>query len=538
MPDGNLLAMIRDVTARNETQQALRTADEHVRFSLESASVGIWNMDYTSGVLQWSDVMEAQYGLRPGTFGGTFDAFIECVHREDRESVIDVIGKAIRAGSDFSILHRGRWPDGTVRWLCGTGRILLDEGGMPVRAVGISQDVTERHTLEAQFQQAQKMEAVGRLAGGVAHDFNNLLTVILGFCELLAAGVDPDDPRRCDITEIQRAGTRATELTRQLLAFSRRQIVEPSLLDVNGVLSDMRPMLGRLIREDVKLVFGAGPGLAPVKADRGQLEQVIVNLAVNAQDAMPNGGILRIETANIELDTKYTAMHFAVTPGPYVVVTVTDSGTGMTREVRERVFEPFFTTKEVGKGTGLGLAIVHGIVMRNGGSIDVYSELGRGTSFKIYLPRAIAGELLVVAPAPAVPLRPGTETVLVVDDAEALLVLTKRLLEQQGYTVVVAASVQEAIRLFDVTPSIDVLLTDVIMPGRSGPELSKQLLERRPGLPVVYMSGYAGATIVQHRVDKRGAAFLHKPFTADAVGRKIREVLDRPPLHQPVSMAQ
>ena len=313
----------------------------------------------------------------------------------------------MKSGADFSMQHRAIWPDGTVRWLSGAGRIHLGEHGEPVRGVGISLDVTERRTLEEQYQQAQKMEAIGRLAGGVAHDFNNLLTVILGYCELLLADLDPDDPRQADIAEIQKAGASAAGLTRQLLAFSRKQIIEPTLLDLNVVVADMRAMLGRLIGEDVKVVLGLRPELAPVKADRGQVEQIVMNLAVNARDAMPRGGTLTIETANVELDEHYAKTHLAVKPGPYVVLTVTDTGTGMTPEVQARLFEPFFTTKELGKGTGLGLATVHGIVTRSGGSVNVYSEVGRGTSFKVYFPRADAAEMVVDAPPPVARPRAG-----------------------------------------------------------------------------------------------------------------------------------
>ena len=289
----------------------------------------------------------------------------------------------------------------------------------------------------------------------------------------------------------------------------------------------MRAMLGRLIGEDVKVVLGLRPELAPVKADRGQVEQIVMNLAVNARDAMPTGGTLTIETANVELDEHYAKTHLAVKPGPYVALTVTDTGTGMTPEVQARLFEPFFTTKEVGKGTGLGLATVHGIVTRSGGSVNVYSEVGRGTSFKVYFPRADAAEMVVDAPPPVARPRAGAETVLVVEDAEGLRELARRLLERQGYTVLVAANADEALRLFEQNASIDVLLTDVVMPGASGPELTRQLVERRPALKVIYMSGYTEETIVQHGVLNPGIAFLHKPFTSETLGRKIREVLDR-----------
>ena len=526
MPDGNLLAMIRDVTERNQADIVLRRTEERMRFALESAHVGIWDMDYVSGVLQWSEVLEEQYGLARGTFDGTFETFSERLHPDDRESVLDDIGASMKTGSDFTVLHRTIRPDGTVRWLSGAGRTLLDGSGQPLRAVGISQDVTERRVLEAQYQQAQKMEAIGRLAGGVAHDFNNLLTVILGFCELLLAGASLDDPRRFDITEIQKAGTRAAGLTAQLLAFSRKQIIEPTLLDLNTILSDMRPMLGRLIREDVKIMLGLPPRLGCVKADRGQIEQVVLNLIVNAQDAMPSGGTLTIETANVHLDEHYAAMHTEVTPGPHVALTVTDSGVGMSSEVMQHLFEPFFTTKPEGKGTGLGLATVHGIAARNGGSVNVYSEVGRGSSFKVYFPQAGQAATIPDVPLPPPRASEGGETVMVVEDSEGLRELTRRLLETQGYTVVTAGNAEEALRLFDENPSIDVLLTDVVMPGPSGPELTKQLIALRPGLKVIYMSGYTDEAIVQHGVLQPGVAFLHKPFSSGALGRKIRDVLD------------
>jgi nitrogen-specific signal transduction histidine kinase/CheY-like chemotaxis protein len=396
-----------------------------------------------------------------------------------------------------------------------------------VRGIGISLDVTERRRLEEQFQRAQKMEAVGRLAGGVAHDFNNLLTVILGFCELLLADRDPADPRQADIAEIQKAGTRAAGLTRQLLAFSRKQIIEPTLLDLNVVVADMRSMLGRLIGEDVKVVLGLGPELVSVKADRGQVEQVVMNLAVNARDAMPKGGTLTIETANVELDEHYAETHLAVKPGAYVALTVTDTGTGMTPEVQSRLFEPFFTTKEVGKGTGLGMATVYGIVTASGGSVGVYSEVGKGTSFKVYFPPAQAAEDVVVAPPPVNRRRAEGQTVLLVEDADGVRELTRRLLQRLGYTVLVAANADEALRLFEQHPSIDLLLTDVVMPGASGPELTKRLVEERRALRVIYMSGYTEEAIVQHGVLKPGIAFLHKPFTSETLGQKIREVLER-----------
>ena len=515
-----------DITERHRAVEALTTTEERMRFALQSADVGIWDMDYTTGVLQWSEILETQYGLQPGTFAGTFEAFVERVHPDDRESVLGALGNAITSGADFSIQHRSVWPDGTVRWLNGAGRIYLGEDGSPVRGVGISLDVTERRLLEEQYQQAQKMEAVGQLAAGVAHDFNNLLTAILGYCELLLADLDPNDPRQPDIAEIEKAGARAAGLTRQLLAFSRKQIIEPTLLDLNAIVDDMRAMLGRLIGEDVKVVLALGPELACVKADRGQVEQIVMNLAVNARDAMPRGGTLTIETATVDVDEPNEKTRLSVTPGPYVVLTVTDTGTGIAPEVRARLFEPFFTTKEPGTGTGLGLATVLGIVKQSGGSVHVDSEVGRGTSFKVYFPQADDGAIVVEAPPRVSRTRAGAPTVLVVEDEEGLRHVARRLLQRQGYTVLVAANADEALRLFEQRGSIDVLLTDVVMPGASGLELTRQLVERQPGLKVIYMSGYTEKAIGRHGVLNPGIAFLHKPFTSETLGRKIREVLD------------
>ncbi len=516
-----------DVTERNQAVEALRTAEERMRFALQSADVGIWDMDYATGALEWSATLEAHYGLTPGTFGGTFEAFIERVHPDDRDGVIATLAQATTSGADFSIQNRAVWPDGTVRRLSGAGRVHLGEHGEPTRGVGISMDVTARRTLEEQYQQAQKMEAMGQLAGGVAHDFNNLLTAILGYCELLLDTIAPGDPRRADLAEIHKAGESAAGLTRQLLAFSRKEIIEPKLLDLNAVVSDMRAMLERLIGEDVAIVMRLPPGPAIVKADRGQIEQIVMNLAVNARDAMPTGGTLTITAASVELDEHYTSVHFAVKPGPYVMLTVADTGTGMTPQVQARLFEPFFTTKERGKGTGLGLATIHGIVRRNGGNVNVYTEIGRGTSFKVYFPRADAGEMVIDTPPLSSP-HVGTQTVLVVEDAEGLRELARRLLERLGYTVLVAENAEVAMAVFEQTPSIDVILTDVVMPGASGPELSRRLTDLRPSVKVIYMSGYTEDAIVKHGVLSPGIAFLHKPFTSDTLGRIVRQVLDRP----------
>jgi PAS domain S-box-containing protein len=523
-PTGTLSCGI-DITDRHAAVEAMRTAEERMRFALEGANVGIWDIDYRTGVLRWSETLEAHYGLEPGGFAGTFDAFRDRIHPDDRASVMSAIEAATRSGSDFSFQHRSLRPDGSVRWLNGAGRIHLGPQGEPLRGVGISLDVTERHTLEMQYRQAQKMEAVGQLAGGVAHDFNNLLSVILGNCELVRADLPAGDAGHAGIDEIQAAGESAARLTRQLLAFSRKEIVQPAVVDLNQVMTGMRTLLDRIIREDVTVVLTLAPAPVCVNADRGQLEQIVLNLAVNARDAMPTGGTLRIETGAIAVEPGHAGFDPALSPGPYATLTVTDTGAGMTPQVRAHLFEPFFTTKEM--GTGLGLATVHGIVSQSGGAVRVASETGSGTTMTVYLPSVHPGKAVGQEARPPARSHTGAETVLVVEDAVPLMTLVKRLLQRQGYAVLTASNADEAFRLCDSTAAIDLVLTDVVMPGGSGSELAKRLMERRPGLKVIYMSGYTQATIDHGGVVNAGTTLLHKPFTSESLSRTVREVLDR-----------
>ena len=510
---------------RHRTTEALRVTEERMRFALESTRVGIWDYDYLSNALTWSEILELQYGLQPGTFGGTLDAYVSRIHPDDRQSALVAMREAERTGADFTLEHRLIRADGGVRWAQSAGRIILGPTRQPVRGIGISLDITARRKLEEQYQQAQKMEAVGRLAAGVAHDFNNLLTAILGYCELMIAELPPEDSRRSDLEEIHKAGTRGAGLTRQLLAFSRKQIVEPRPLDLNAVVEGMKPMLARLIGEDVDVSVRLSSDVATVVADPAQVEQILMNLAVNARDAMPRGGMLTIATENVELDEHYAATHAEVKPGPYVALTVSDTGTGMTPDVQARLFEPFYTTKEAGKGTGLGLATVHGIVKQHGGHVGLYSEVGSGSSFHVYLPRTRAAQVVPEVRAQTGQIG-GTETILVVEDAEGLRQLVRRVLERQGYTVFEAANANEALAKLAQAPAVDLLLTDVIMPGASGPELTQQIVEQRPAIKVIYMSGYTEDAISHHGVLNPGVAFLHKPFTSKALGRKIRQLLD------------
>jgi two-component system cell cycle sensor histidine kinase/response regulator CckA len=385
-----------------------------------------------------------------------------------------------------------------------------------------------RADLEQQLRQAQKMEAIGQFAGGIAHDFNNLLTSILGYAGLALEMLPPEHPTRSDIQGIQNTVQRAATLTRQLLAFARKQIINPQVVNLNEVVLNVDKLLSRLIGANMKLTTTLAPDLVPIKADPGQLEQILINLAVNARDAMPHGGELIIETANVTLDHHYARRHAGVAPGEYVLLAVSDTGTGMSEEVKARLFEPFFTTKEVGKGTGLGLATCFGIVNQSGGHIQAYSELGQGTTFKIYLPRVAGVALPLVKPEPIDTLLQGTETILLAEDESPVRELAARALRQQGYTVLAAANGAEALRLAQnkVEKEIHLLVTDMVMPKMGGAELVEQLKLTHPTLKVLYMSGYTDSTIIRYGLPTPGTAFLQKPFAMQRLIRKVRDMLD------------
>ena len=381
---------------------------------------------------------------------------------------------------------------------------------------------------EAQLRHAQKMEAVGRLAGSIAHDFNNLLSVIISHSDLLLEDLKPVDPIRVDVESIRKAGEKAATLTRQLLAFSRQQVMLPRVVDLNQAVQETEKMLQRLLGEDIELVTRCDRNLHKVKVDPGQIDQVVVNLAINARDAMPRGGKLTIETQNVVLDHAYATEHLGVTPGQYVLLAVSDTGTGMDQETQARIFEPFFTTKELGKGTGLGLSTVFGIVKQSGGAVWVYSEPGEGATFKIYLPRA--DELEVEAPEVVVPTTlHGTETILLVEDQDEVRQVARQALRRYGYHVIEAANAGEALLACEQHPrKIHLLLTDVVMPMMSGREIAERLVQIRPELRVLFMSGYTENAIVHHGILDSGIAYLQKPLVPDSLARRVREVLDAP----------
>ena len=508
-----------------------RRAEARTQLALTAAQMGVWELDLAADRLDCSDSLAAIFGLSPAQAPTTFDEYTAVIHPDDRAAAKVGMERAIRERTDLVNEFRTIWPDGTVHWIAGRARLVSDEGGSPTRITGVGMDIGGRKSLEEQLRQAQKMEAVGQLAGGVAHDFNNLLTVIHGYAELLLPTFNEDDLRQADVQEIVKAADRAAGLTQQLLAFSRKQVLQPTLLDVNSLVIKTSKMLRRLIGEDIELVTKLALAPAPVRADAGQLEQILMNLVVNARDAMPQGGRVSIETATVVLDESYAMQQVAIRPGPYVMLAVTDTGIGMDEQTKHRIFEPFFTTKERGRGTGLGLATVYGIVKQSGGYIWVYSGPGRGSTFKVYLPRA-DGAATVERPVVGAQNAPGgSETILLVEDEQAVRFLVRVLLERAGYHVLDAADPRHAEDLFrQHVDRIDLLVTDVIMPGSSGLSLFARLSADTPHLKVLFMSGYSGYTdnaIVHDASLPSDTAFLHKPFTAEGLLGMVREALDR-----------
>jgi two-component system, cell cycle sensor histidine kinase and response regulator CckA len=455
-------------------------------------------------------------------------SYFEHVHPDDVYNAQQAVKAATATNPGGTVQYRMRHKDGNWHVIESGASAILNAQGKVEKFVIVNRDVSEQRQLEEKFRQAQKMEAVGRLSGGVAHDFNNLLGVIIGYAEFLQESLDPENSLRGSVDEILKAGKRAASLTRQLLAFSRQQVLDPKVIDFNAVVLDMDKMLRRLIGEDVELSTVLGPDLGRIKADQGQLEQVLLNLVVNARDAMPDGGKLLIDTQNMVMDEAFVRRYpYPVQQGPYVCLTVTDSGIGMDAETKARAFEPFFTTKEKGKGTGLGLSTVYGVVKQSGGYIDIYSAPGAGTTFKIYLPR-VQEAITADAPAGTATSFTGNETILLAEDETSLRTLTRNTLELCGYKVLEAKDGVEALEVSDrYKGPIDLLLTDMVMPGMGGHALAQELTRRRPEIRLAFMSGYTGQSVGSQGPLDPGSVFLMKPFTRELLTRKIREALDR-----------
>ncbi len=497
--------------------ESLANSEERYRLLFEANPLPMWV--YDAKTLRFLAVNEAavrHYGYTGQEFLAM--TITDIRPREDIDRLLGNLQSSGGPGSPVPGTWRHRKKDGTLIDVEITaGKVMFE--GRPAALV-LSHDVTERLRLEERLGQAEKMEAIGRLAGGVAHDFNNLLTVIAGYTEILLAKADA--PGREQLGEIAHAAEQAAGLTRQLLAFSRRQVLHPRVLDLNEIVAGMEPMVRRIIGDDVSVGVRVAPGLAPVEADQAQLERVILNLAANARDAMPDGGRLTIETQNVEFDEEFVASRGEGTAGRNVLLAVSDTGVGMSDDVQRHLFEPFFTTKSPGAGTGLGLSTVFGVVKQSGGSIYVYSEEGRGTTFKIYLPAA-AGEVEATAVADGAAER-GTETIMVVEDDESVRDLVRIMLETKGYNVLAVAGAAEAERI--CTDEVDLLLTDVVMPEVNGRALAERLSHASPAMRILFMSGYSDEAVYRHGEISPNAAFIEKPFTDRTLARKVREVLD------------
>lgn len=524
-------AMLRQLQIRSQERRkaeaALRESEERFRQMAENIREVFWmtNADL-SQVLYVSPAYEEIWGRSCQSWYDHPKSFLDAVHAEDSERIRSSFLDGVRE-SDFHNEFRIERPDGSVRWILDHSFPIRDSQGRVCRLAGIARDVTEVKRLEVQFRQAQKMEAIGRLAGGVAHDFNNLLMIIRGRCEMLLADLKGQDPLLKQVEEIHWASDRAASLTGQLLAFSRKQVMQPRILDLDGVVKGAEKMLRRLIGEDIDLRVEVHPDLGRIKADPGQVEQVLMNLAVNARDAMPEGGELTIHAGNVDYAESVDDGESASRPGDYVLISVRDQGIGMSDEVKARIFEPFFTTKEVGKGTGLGLATVYGIVKQSGGTISFESELSQGTTFHVFLPRVSQSEERDSSAVDSLhPTDSGWETVLLVEDEEGVRALTAQFLKLEGYKVLEAEDGGKALELSRRhAGDIHLLLTDMVMPGMSGPQLADRMLQSRPDVKILFVSGYTDDTIARNG-GLEGAPFLQKPFSRGELVGKIRKVLD------------
>lgn len=517
--------LLEDVARREAAENALRESEERFRQLAESIDDAFWLVNAETRELVYvSPAFEKIWGWTPDELRARRSQWLSNVHPDDRERMAAAVAHS--ATQRWEETYRILVPGAGTKWLRSRAYPVKNAEGKVIRVAGITRDITDLRRMEEQFRHAQKMEAVGRLAGAVTHDFNNLLTVILSFTTFAAESLEPGSPARADLDEVYRAGERAVGITKQLLAFSRKQVLDARVFDLNMVIKDMQKMLGTLMGESIGLSLLPSPRPCHVKADSGLMEQVIMNLAVNARDAMPNGGNFTLETS--EVTTLESTAHPVMTPGNYVLLAVTDNGTGMDAATRDKVFEPFFTTKEKGKGTGLGLSTVYGIITQSKGHISIYSEPGAGTTFRVYLPRADAEAAEPVVHRSVPPVR-GEETILLVEDDAQVRSATATTLRRAGYTVLEAPDGKEALSINASFPGkVHMVISDVVLPGLTGPELVELIQKTRPGIRFLYVSGYTEASVRLHGVLKPGLFFLSKPIFPELLIHKVREVLSAP----------
>jgi PAS domain S-box-containing protein len=522
-----------EIAEREQTERALRESEAFLRMAQEASGVGSWEWNILTGQVRWSETMCRIHGVTPRQFDGRIETAVSFFHPEDLARFEAGKNLLLDQGIFTPMEYRIRRRDGSERIVRATGEVFANVSGKPAHCIGTVSDVTERRQLEDQLRHAQKMEAVGQLAGGVAHDFNNLLTVIIGYSESLLTMISSQDPSRSLIEPIHNAASRAASLTQQLLAFSRRAALAPRILSINAVIQKAENMLRRLIGEHIFLTVTLDPEAGHVKLDPSQFDQLIMNLAVNARDAMPRGGTLTIATSTEEFSHECMLSRAEVRPGRYVQLKVSDTGCGMTQEIKHRIFEPFFTTKGLGKGTGLGLAVVHGIVKQSGGYLEVDSEADAGTTFRVYLP-AIDDKPCAEPANGATPRIFGAETVLLVEDEQVVRDLAANALRSHGFKVLTAGDGREALCLAEQHQDrIDLLATDVVMPNIGGRELADTMRSLIPEIKVLFLSGYTDDAVLRHGISQDDESFFNKPFTPTSLVRKVREVLDheRKPRH-------
>ena len=524
---GEFVAVFDNVTVRKQAEEALQEATQRLRLATASGRLGIWDRDFRNDDLLWDDRMYELYGMTRSARKMGFATWLNCLHPDDRAIATEAIREAVRGEKEYDIQFRICHPDGSLRHIKANGVVIRDRHGTAVRMIGLNQDITDQKHLEEQLLQSQKMEAIGQLAGGVAHDFNNILTVIYGYCSLLQLQMGKESQYRPDIDHIFAAAERAANLTKSLLAFSRKQVMSPRPLNLNDAIANVGKLLTRIIGEDIHLKTNLSVNPLRIFADSGQIEQILMNLATNARDAMPDGGLLTLETDIQEIDQDFIHAHGYGAAGTYAVMSVSDTGTGMDAETGKKIFEPFFTTKEVGKGTGLGLSIVYGVIKQHNGYINVYSEPGKGTTFRIYFPLMAPGNGVEEKEAPPDYPPMGTETVLVAEDDASIRQIAEVVLTKFGYQVILAENGQDAIEKFKANrEKIDIIVMDMIMPEKSGKDTYEEIRMLQPDVRVLFMSGYSPDLLQDKGLFDKEAEIIMKPLHPLNLVRKVRSVLD------------
>ena len=515
-----------DIADRRQAEDALRVSEERLHEAQRIAKLGSWELDLRTDHLTWSPETYRIFEIDEQQVSASLLIFRSHLHPDDKQEVMAAYARSIELRQPYEFTHRLLMPDGRIKHVQERAETYYDSAGAPMRSIGTIQDITERTLLQEQLFEAQKLESIGKLAGGIAHDFNNLLAAITGYTVLAQEGVAADSEVASFLSNVQAAAQRASTLTSQLLMYARRQMVEFSAVDLNRVILGMDALLRHTVGERHELVMTLEEQIWSVRTNASQMEQVLMNLIVNARDAMPDGGRICVETANVVLDARNIEAHPGVAPGEYAMLAVSDHGPGIAKEIQDRIFEPFFTTKEMGKGTGLGLATCYGIAKQSRGNITVQSEPGLGTTFKVYLPRQHSIPRVEDAPAP-VHVPRGTETILLVDDEPMVRDITARILRSHGYCVVEASNASDAMYvLHERGGTVNLLLTDLVMPIMGGKELAQRLQQSQPGLKVIYLSGYAHDAMADQDLLKTGTALIAKPFIASNLVQKVREVLN------------